>query len=53
MKRFFITLLLVAIGTSIMAQQKIQLRTADKAQCVKSDKRLKLLFPSQASMLMT
>ena len=45
MKRFFITLLLVAIGTSIMAQQKIQLRTADKAQCVKSDmKTLKASF---------
>ncbi len=45
MKKVLFTLLLVAIGTSMMAQQKIQLRTADKAECVKSDmKTLKASF---------
>ena len=37
MKRFFLSLLLLAFGVSAMAQQKIQLRSADKAECVKSD----------------
>ena len=37
MKKVLLTLLLVAFGTSIMAQQKIKLRSADRAECVKSD----------------
>jgi hypothetical protein len=37
MKKVLLTLLLVAFGTSVMAQQKIQLRSADRAECVKSD----------------
>ena len=37
MKRVFLSLLVLAIGLSAMAQQKIQLRSADKAECVKSD----------------
>jgi gingipain K len=37
MKKVFISLLLVILGTSVMAQQKIQLRSADRAECVKSD----------------
>ena len=42
MKRNIIFTLLLALGltalsTSLMAQQKIQLRSADKAECVKSD----------------
>lgn len=36
MKKLSLTLILVAIGLSAMAQQ-IQLRSADKAECVKSD----------------
>ena len=39
MKKVLLTLMLVALGTGLMAQQKIQLRTADKAECVKSDMR--------------
>ena len=30
-------MLLLAIGFSAMAQQRIQLRSADRAECVKSD----------------
>ncbi|MBR3710570.1 MAG: hypothetical protein IKM99_06360 [Bacteroidales bacterium] len=37
MKKVLLALLLVALGTVAMAQQKIQLRSTDKAQCVKSD----------------
>ena len=37
MKKAFLTLLIVSLGLSVMAQQKIQLRSADKAECVKSD----------------
>ena len=37
MRKVLLTLLLFAIGTSIIAQQKIQLRATDKAECVKSD----------------
>ena len=36
MKRVFLSLMLLAFGLSTMAQQ-IQLRSADKAECVKSD----------------
>lgn len=36
MKRVFLSLMLLAFGLSAMAQQ-IQLRSADKAECVKSD----------------
>ncbi|MBR3710572.1 MAG: hypothetical protein IKM99_06370 [Bacteroidales bacterium] len=45
MKKALLTLLMIAIGMSAMAQQKIQLRSADKAECVKSDmKSLKASF---------
>jgi hypothetical protein len=37
MKKVFLSLLLVAMGLSALAQQSIQLRSADKAECVKSD----------------
>ena len=37
MKKTFIFFLSMMLGMSVMAQQKIQLRTADKAECVKSD----------------
>ena len=37
MKKVLLTVLLMALGTCLMAQQKIQLRSADKAECVKSD----------------
>ena len=37
MKRVFLFLLLLAFGASAMAQQQIQLRSADKAECTKSD----------------
>ena len=36
MKRVFLSLLLLAFGLSAMAQQ-IQLRSADKVECIKSD----------------
>ena len=36
MKKVLFSLLLLAFGLSAMAQQ-IQLRSADKAECVKSD----------------
>ena len=37
MKKVILLIMLFAIGTSIMAQQKIQLRSTDRAECVKSD----------------
>ncbi len=37
MKKVLFSILLLAIGLSAMAQQRIQLRSADKAECVKSD----------------
>ena len=37
MKRVLLSMLLIVIGISAMAQQTIQLRSADKAQCVSSD----------------
>ena len=37
MKKVLLFLLLVVFGASAMAQQSIQLRSADKAECVKSD----------------
>ena len=37
MKKVLLSLLLLVFGTSAMAQQRIQLRSADKAECVKSD----------------
>ena len=37
MKKVLFSILLLAIGFSAMAQQSIQLRSADRAECVKSD----------------
>ena len=37
MKKVFTVLFCLMLGISAMAQQKIQLRSADKAECVKSD----------------
>ncbi len=37
MKKAFFIFLSVMLSVSVMAQQKIQLRSADKAECVKSD----------------
>ena len=37
MKKVCFILLTLMLSVSVMAQQKIQLRTADKAECVKSD----------------
>ena len=37
MKKLLFSMLLLAIGISAMAQQSIQLRSASKAECVKSD----------------
>ena len=39
MKKLFLTAMALIFGVSVMAQQKIQLRSADKAECVKSDMR--------------
>ena len=39
MKKFFLVAMTFIFGISVMAQQKIQLRSADKAECVKSDMR--------------
>ena len=37
MKRALLFMLLLALGLSAMAQQRIQLRSVDKSECVKSD----------------
>ena len=37
MKKLLLSLLLMILGTSLLAQQKIQLRSTDRAECVKSD----------------
>jgi gingipain K len=37
MKRFFLIAMTLILSVSAFAQQKIQLRSADKAECVKSD----------------
>ena len=37
MKKFFLFAMTLVLSVSVMAQQKIQLRSADKAECVKSD----------------
>ena len=37
MKKLFLIAMTLILGVSAMAQQKIQLRSADKAECVKSD----------------
>jgi hypothetical protein len=37
MKKVLLSILLIAIGITAMAQQRIQLRSADRAECVKSD----------------
>ncbi len=37
MKKLFLIAMTLILGVSVMAQQKIQLRSADKAECVKSD----------------
>ena len=37
MKKVLLSMLLIAIGITAMAQQRIQLRSADRAECVKSD----------------
>ncbi len=39
MKRFLLVALMSVLSISVMAQQKIQLRSVDKAECVKSDMR--------------
>ena len=39
MKKFLLVAMTFFFGISVMAQQKIQLRSADKAECVKSDMR--------------
>ncbi len=39
MKKFLLVAMTFIFGISVMAQQKIQLRSADKAECVKSDMR--------------
>ena len=39
MKKLFLIAMTLILGVSVMAQQKIQLRSADKAECVKSDMR--------------
>ena len=39
MKKLFLFALTLLLSFSVMAQQKIQLRSADKAECVKSDMR--------------
>jgi hypothetical protein len=37
MKKLFLIAMALILSVSVMAQQKIQLRSADKAECVKSD----------------
>ena len=37
MKKLFLIAMTLVLSVSVMAQQKIQLRSADKAECVKSD----------------
>ena len=37
MKKHLFLIVCMVLGVSVMAQQKIQLRSADKAECVKSD----------------
>ena len=37
MKKVLLTFLLITFGASLMAQQTIQLRSADRAECTKSD----------------
>ena len=39
MKKLFIITITLIFGVSVMAQQKIQLRSADRAECTKSDMR--------------
>ena len=39
MKKLFLIAITLMLGVSVMAQQKIQLRSVDKAECVKSDMR--------------
>ena len=39
MKKVFLSLIILAIGFSAMAQQSIQLRSVDRAECVRSDMR--------------
>ena len=39
MKKLFLIAMTLILGVSVMAQQRIQLRSADKAECVKSDMR--------------
>ena len=39
MKKLFLVAMTFIFGISVMAQQKIQLRSVDKAECVKSDMR--------------
>ena len=39
MKKLFLFAMTLILSVSVMAQQKIQLRSADKAECVKSDMR--------------
>ena len=39
MKKLFLMAITLMLGVSVMAQQKIQLRSVDKSECVKSDMR--------------
>ena len=39
MKKLFIITMTLIIGVSVMAQQKIQLRSSDRAECMKNDMR--------------
>ena len=44
MKKALLSFLLIAMSMGAMAQQKIQLRSADNAECVKSDMKSFFLF---------
>ena len=39
MRKFFLVAMMLMLGVSVMAQQRIQLRSADRAECTKSDMR--------------
>ncbi|MBQ6307230.1 MAG: choice-of-anchor J domain-containing protein [Bacteroidales bacterium] len=39
MRKFFLVAMMLMLSASVIAQQRIQLRSADKAECVKSDMR--------------
>ena len=39
MRKIFLVAMMLTLGVSVMAQQRIQLRSADRAECTKSDMR--------------